>query len=142
MEYPDCFPEDFEKRILPVKPKDSRNLEVYRIIKSGIINNGAFLSTYEEIVLKLTPMRKNIDFNNPITYSTSCNLSIEETNYILKILMRNPPKAIIAKGKTVVECGPSQVTKERESLREDQHVDWWIYKNTNPEEYFDEVENV
>ena len=52
--------------------------------------------------------------------------------------MRHHPKVFIAKGETEGECGPCQLTAEREA-RTDTHVDWWIYEEAEPQMYFDEV---
>ena len=43
--YPECFPEDFEERILP-KGAKPENKQVYRIIKSGIIDRDSFIKSW------------------------------------------------------------------------------------------------
>ncbi len=53
--------------------------------------------------------------------------------------MRHHPKASIAKGETEGSCGPCQLTSEREP-RTDTHVDWWVYEESEPQEYFKEVD--
>ena len=52
--------------------------------------------------------------------------------------MRHHPRVFIAKGETEGTCGPCQLTSEREE-RDDTHVDWWIYRDVEPQKYFTEV---
>lgn len=132
--FPSCFPDNFESEILPKEAKCERK-HVYRIIKSGIINREAFMSTYEEVINHLRPKGKNFNLDDPSIYSTSCNMDISDLEYLLKIFMRNHPKAIIAEGETVEECGPSQATSERVPNQRS-HVDWWIYEESSPENAF------
>lgn len=135
--YPKCFPTNFETDILPVGAKNE-NKAVYRVIKSGIINRDSFIGTYEEIQKGLIPPKKRMDLNDPSLYSTSCNMDYADAAYALNVFMRHHPKAVIARGKTEKTCGPCQLTSEREK-REDTHVDWWIYEETEPQRYFREV---
>lgn len=137
--YPDCFPDNFEKDILPKEAREE-NKEVYRIIKYGTINRESFISTYEEMQEGLIPRRKRMNLNDPGVYSTSCNLQYEEAEYVLKLMMKHCPRAFIAKGITEKSCGPCQLTAERENEHDDTHVDWWIYKDSTPQVYFKEVE--
>ena len=71
MEYPDCFPENFEKNILP-KGAKAQNLEVYHILLFGNLDKVNFLSSYELDLLHLTKHNKPLDQSKPGTYSTSC----------------------------------------------------------------------
>lgn len=136
--YPECFPDNFEKEILP-KDVKYENKSVYRIIKYGKIDREGFIGTYEEVQRGLRPLpKRGMDLNDPGTYSTSCNMEYSEAEYMLDVFMRHHPRAFIAKGVTEATCGPSQLTSEREE-REDTHVDWWIYKDANPQNYFKEV---
>lgn len=136
--YPECFPDDFEKDILPREAKEE-NIKVYRIIKRGTIDRDAFLSTFEEIEKKLSPPRKILDLTDPGTYSTSCNIEYSEAEYFLDIFMRHYPEPKIAKGETEATCGPSQLTSERKIKCANTHVDWWIYEGASPQKYFSEV---
>ena len=43
-----------------------------------------------------------------------------------------------AKGQTEGSCGPSQLTSEREE-RTDTHVEWWLYQDSEPQNFFREV---
>lgn len=137
--YPDCFPENFELEILPKEAKEE-NRAVYRIIKYGSINRDSFLSTYEEIQAGLMPPRKIINLNDPGIYSTSTFIEYSEAQYILSLIMRHEPKAFIAEGETEGACGPSQLTSER-NQKATTHVDWWIYKDSQPQKYFKKGKN-
>lgn len=140
--YPDCFPDNFETDILP-KEAGNDEKDVYRIIKSGIIDKQGFLSTYEEIKKGLIPdkiKKGRISLNDPKLYSTSCIVEMSEAEYALDLFMRHNPPAIISKGKTKAVCGPNQLTSEREKNVKTTHVDWWIYKHANPQLYFKKVD--
>lgn len=134
--YPICFPDNFETDILPEGAREE-NKTVYRVIKYGM-NRDSFIGTYEEMKRKLIPKKKRINLSDPGTYSTSCNMEYSEAEYALKMFMRHHPKAFIAKGQTEASCGPCQLTSEREK-REDTHVDWWIYDESQPQQYFQGV---
>ena len=82
--------------------------------------------------------KKKLRWNRPEIYSTSCNMDYSEAQYTLDMFMRHHPKAIIAKGQTEGSCGPSQLTSEREE-RTDTHVDWWVYQDSEPQNFFREV---
>lgn len=137
--FPDCFPKNFTTDILPAGVTEE-NKTVYRVIKYGILNRDSYVGTYEEIQKGLMPppKYKQLDLADPSTYSTSCSLEKSELEFLLKMCMRYHPAAFIAKGITAVECGPSQLTSDREP-RDDTHVDWWIYKDAEPQYYFEEV---
>ena len=138
MEYPDCFPENFEKNILP-KGAKAQNLEVYHILLFGNLDKVNFLSSYELDLLHLTKHNKPLDQSKPGTYSTSCFIDKKDADYYLELLGRHHPKAKLSKGRTEPSCGLSQITKEREPKRIDSHVDWWLYKNNNAHTFFEEV---
>ena len=136
--FPDCFPKDFATDILPAGAVEE-DKTVYRVIKYGILNRDSYVGTYEEIIKGLMlPGRRELDLSKPGTYSTSCYLKKSELEYFLKLCMRHHPAAFIAKGTTAADCGPSQLTSDREP-RDDTHVDWWIYKDAEPQSYFEEV---
>lgn len=135
--YPKCFLENFETEILPKEAKKERK-SVYRIIKKGTIDRESFIGTYEEMQRGLIPKKKRINLRNPGIYSTSCNIEYSEAEYALKMFMRHYPEPIIAKGSTEGICGPCQLTSEREE-RDDTHVDWWIYEDSEPQIFFEEV---
>lgn len=135
--YPECFPENFETDILPEGAK-KENKAVYRVIKYGTINRDSFIGTYEEIQRELIPPKKKMNLKDPGLYSTSCNIEYSEEEYALNMFMRHYPRPFIAKGETEATCGPCQLTAEREE-RDDTHVDWWLYEETEPQTYFSEV---
>ncbi len=135
--YPECFPENFETDILPEGAK-KENKAVYRVIKYGTINRDSFIGTYEEIQRGLIPPKKKMNLKDPGLYSTSCNIEYSEAEYALNMFMRHYPRPFIAKGETEATCGPCQLTAEREE-RDDTHVDWWLYEETEPQTYFSEV---
>lgn len=132
--YPKCFPENFEKDILPKDAKYEKQ-DVYRVMKSGKIERENFMSTYEEVILGKRPRGKKWNEKDPETYSTSCSNEYDDIMYTLSFLMRHHPKAIVAKGITEPECGPSKITIEGKP-----HVGWWIYEQAEPQRYFEEVE--
>ena len=139
-EYPDIFPDNFESDILP---KDAKALDrkVFRIMKQGKIDRDGFLSTFEEIKLGKMPMpKRGIDINDPGTYSTSCYENYNELQYILKLVMKHHPRPIIVGGVTKGDCGLSQLTRERVLEKVDSLVDWWIFKNALPHNFFRKVD--
>ena len=134
--FPNCFPENFETEILPREAKEENRL-VYRIIKYGTINRDSFISTYEEIQRGLIPPKKRMNLQDPGLFSTSCNIDYSEAEYVLNLMMRQQPKAFIAKSETEGSCGPCQLTSEREKTTST-HIDWWIYDDSSPQLYFEE----
>lgn len=137
--FPACFPDDFEATILPAGAKEE-NKSVYRVMKFGSINRTGFIGTYEEMQRGLIPKKKKINLNDPGIYSTSCNIEYSEAEFALNVFMRHYPNPFIVKGETIGTCGPCQLTSDREE-RNDTHVDWWVYENTDPQNYFKKVDN-
>lgn len=86
----------------------------------------------------IPPLKRNQNLNDPGIYSTSCYIKYSDAAYWLKVFMRHYPKPCIAEGRTEHSCGPCQLTSEREK-RQDTHVDWWIYDESKPHQYFKEV---
>lgn len=123
-ELSDFIPDDVKSKILECGKE--QDIDVYRVAKSGIIDENTFLSSFEEYKLGLIPTIK--DLQDVSTYSTSCYLDIKKLKKTLKMLMKYNPRAQVIKGK--VKFGLSQITKER-IPNKDSHVDWWIYKNQN-----------
>lgn len=137
-QYPSCFPKNFETKILPKNIHWEEKM-VYRVIKKGYIDRDGFISTFEEIRRGLIPPSSKLkDLNNPSLYSTSCNEQISELKYVLELLSGHHPAAIIAKGTIHSSCGPWQLTSERTGVV-GTHIDWWVYENSSPQEYFTEV---
>ena len=130
--FPDCFPANFEENILP-KDVEFTSYPAYRILKRGILDHQAFLSTYEEAkVSGFFP--RGCDLNDPGTYSTSVFQGINDIMKLQKIMFKHHPRATIACGSTEPSCGPCKTSKKGS------HIDWWIYKDTSPELYFKEVQ--
>lgn len=137
-QYPSCFPDDFEQKILPQNVHLSKK-EVYRVMKKGYIDREGFFSTYEEIMRGLIPPGDKLKRpNDPSLYSTSCNMELSDAQYILGILSGHHPAPVIVHGTIHPECGPWQLTSERTG-RTDSHVDWWVYDKAEPQMYFREV---
>ena len=136
-DFPDCFPSRFREKLLKLGAKE-QELKVFRICKSGLINEDAFVGTMEESLRK----GKHRKFRNPDdvgNYSTSCHLKISDSRKILQHALRNPPHAIIAEGIIKPEKGLSQITAERKTDCTDSHVDWWIYVDAQPHLDFKKV---
>ena len=47
----------------------------------------------------------------------------------------------IAIGETSPSCGKVQRTRERIKSRKDSHVDWWLYADDRPFEYFNMIDD-
>lgn len=133
------FPVFFPKNIVP-KDAEYTEKEVYRVCRSGKIDHDAFLSTYEDVVIKKLYQINNIDFNDPGTYSTSTFENIKNARNILKCICKYSPPALLAFGTIKAEYGPCQLTKLREPKRKDSHVDWWIFDEVDPSSEFREVD--
>lgn len=137
-DFPDCFPDNFIDKLNELKvdvEKDEQ--DVYRIGKNGENNRQAFKSTYEEF---LDGEITDKDFDKEdilINFSTSCNRKKARIKGILKLCLKRHPRAVMLRGKTVLKCGPSQLTKKRvPARRNDGHIDWWLYKDSKPQDYF------
>lgn len=137
--FPDCFPSNFQEDILPKNLKPL-HVHVFRICKYGSINKQAFLSTFEEVKLGLRPpgFRWEKQLNDPGTYSTSCNTDLQEILGVLDHLQGYHPQAILCQGDATSDLGPLQLTSER-IKRPTNHVDWWLYKDSDPSQSFAEV---
>lgn len=135
------FPKFFRNIKLPQGAK-FQNLEVYRFCFYGDINRDAFRGSYEDCIIKKVISNKNIteDSTDPGHYSTSCFESIKDARRMKRLFTRRYPDTIVAKGITSKDCGPCQRTTERLPDKKGSHVDWWIYENSNPENYFEKIE--
>ena len=137
-EFPDCFPPNFATEILPQNLPDLQ-LEVYRVCTTGTICKEAFLSTYESVMLGLKPKLRNWDkeLKKPKTYSVSCGVSLKDMLDTLKCLTDYYPAAFVIQGIATSELGPLQKTVDREpNYRNKSHVDWWLYKASDPSPRF------
>lgn len=126
----DCIPEELVIEIRK-NGREHNYQPVYRVVKRGIINDIAFMGSYEET------LSENRQFNGSLneigSYSTSCYLSTKYPKKFLKYLkakyFKKYPCPMIMKGSTI--CGLSQLTVERmPDYLEKDHIDWWIYKGS------------
>ena len=137
-EFPDCFPSDFAKEILPQNLPDLQ-LEVFRVCTTGTICKETFLSTYESVLLGIIPKRRNWEkeLKKPITYSVSFGDSLKDMLDTLKCLTDYHPAAFVIQGIATSELGPLQKTVDREpGIRNKSHIDWWLYKASEPSPRF------
>lgn len=129
-ELSDCIPESLVAKIMQ-NGKEQSDQHVYRVAKNGRINNDVtFMGTYEESLHEGRPFDKDRDEIG--SYSTSCYLTLKRPRKFLKLLKKKYfdkyPQPGIIHGYTI--CGLSQLTRERIPDYEDDHVDWWIYKDS------------
>lgn len=136
--FPEAFPNNFETDILP-KNITPLTLQVYRVCTSGIIDRSAFLSTYESVQQGLQPKPPEWDLTAPGTYSTSCDENEKSIKKVLSCLKRYNPPAFIMVGEASCMLGPVQRTRERVGGKTS-HIDWWIYRDANPSDYFKKIE--
>lgn len=127
--FPDCFPKNFIRDILP-PDCEFHSYTAYRILKNGILDHKAFISSFEEF--KDSPERFNL--NSPDTYSTSVFSDYQDAEKILKIMCRHHPRPTIAQGVTEPSCGPCKKSYNSS------HINWWIFKDVSPEIFFKVVE--
>lgn len=132
--YPDCFPEDFEEKILP-KTVEYRAHHVYRAAKYGAKHPDSWLSSFEEIITGKKPSRRSIDLTDPSIYSVSCSYNLDRIRDFLSHTMRDCPQGVAVKGITDPSCGPTYLTEKTG------HVDWWVYKDAQPWLFFEEVKD-
>lgn len=105
---------------------------VYRLCKRGIIDNLAFLNSYDEYMNENRKITDSLDINNVITYSTSCSLTSKKPKQLCKLIKKKYfsqfPTPCIIVGHTI--GGLSQKTKDRDLDYSDKnHIDWWIYQD-------------
>ena len=140
-QFPDCFPADFQKRLEQEGAQREVAYHGFRVAKYGDDHRRNFMSTYEERLRRIeetgmdpVPEKKS---KRCTEYSTSLFDSFEWTDYIRKMVMRNPPGAYCLEGETDPSCGPSKIgEKKKEQQYEYRHIDWWIYKGAEPWLYF------
>lgn len=112
-------------------------INVYRICKSGAIDRESFMNSYEEYCKRND--LDSLDLTDPGSYSLSCFEKKRDARRKLIFFTKKNPKAIASYGRTEPCCGPCQRTKERDAQKKDSHVDWWLYCDARPWEYFREV---
>jgi hypothetical protein len=111
---------------------------VYRIARTGIIEESTFDSTYTDIE-KGTNTNKIYNMLDIGTYATSCFTDYYACLDKLQYYKRRGKRRII---KGLSKFGLCQKTIERSKNAEASHVDWWIYKNCeiNLIEWFQHME--
>lgn len=135
-EFPDFFPKDIKELIKKAGGKEQK-IVAYRLCRNGKVNRDAFISSYEynKYVIKKPPYtNRDLFYSSDLgVYSTSC---FEEYIYIKRVkncLAKYTPEQIIAKGIIHPSCGPCSSPSIK-----NKHIDWWLYKDSNPEDYFEE----
>ena len=131
------FPVGFPVEKLPEGIKEAA-IEVYRICRSGRVEERSFLPTYLDEVSK-TKENEDIGEREIGYYSLSTYEKKRDAKNKLKFFRGRQPEAIASKGRTDCSCGVIQRTKERKACR-DSHVDWWIYDGAQPHKFFCEVQ--
>ena len=131
------FPVGFPTTKLPEGIKEEA-IEVYRICRTGKVEEGSFLPTYLDELSK-TKENEGLEGQEIGYYSLSTYEKKKDAKNKLKFFRGKQPIAIAAKGVTDCSCGVIQRTKERKYCR-DSHVDWWIYDGVYPHMFFYEVQ--
>ena len=141
--FQDCFPLDFEEKILRDKGEFVAH-HGYRLAKYGAADPRSYLSTYEENIYNGRPYSEgNKKLKQAGTYSTSLFDNLEYLQYQKDFVWMPPPGAVIVEGTTEPSCGPSHIGPFREEEgQRTRHISWWIYKDTSPWKYFEEVKEV
>lgn len=142
-----CFPDYFSEPIQDEISKWGTNnkIKVYRVGKYGKNDNTAFLNYYDEVLQGLKTVRNKEQYlkkckANIDLLSISCYENKADIEDYFKITLKNTyPQRILLYGDTVPQCGLSGRTKDRKEDYTNSHVDWWLYKNTTPWIYFEEV---
>ena len=100
---------------------------VYRVAKNGIINEEAFISTYEEFKKDIHNGKKadKYPLDDKKTYGTSISIKVKFCEKYLSCLKgglkAKYPHPIIIKGKTYKEWGVM------DNPSENGHINWWIF---------------
>lgn len=115
----------------------SEEAEVFRICKTGKVEKDSFLPTYEEY--KMDDRIEELDLSNPGSYSLSVWEKKRDARRMHTFFSKKIPAVIVAKGITATECGMIQRTREREGKNKKSHIDWWLYEDSEPHKYFEEV---
>ena len=143
-QFPEYFSAEALQKILLYGRAEEIN--VYRVGKYGHNDNKAFLNYYDEVLLGLKPIRKKEAALKKYRHSIG-NLSIscyedfdDIKDYYMLTLKDDYPKRILLRGKTSGECGLSCRTRSRDENCSNSHVDWWLYQDASPWQFFHEVE--
>lgn len=136
-EFPEGYPPDLMVRILS-NGGDFTAYYAFRVGKYGLMDPRSFWNTHLEKRMlgtrpKLPPGRK-AKKPSLSDYSTSCFMTIERPREICDHSMREHPQAVILEGVTCPACGPTRCNEFTG------HVDWWLYKDSQPHMFFSEIE--
>ncbi len=131
------FPVGFPIEKLPKGIKEEE-IEVYRICRTGRIEEASFLPTYLD---ELSKTKENADIADPEIgyYSLSTYEKERDARKKLKFFRGKRPDAIASKGITACSCGVVQRTRERTGCK-DSHIDWWLYDGAQPHKLFCQVQ--
>lgn len=136
--FPSCFPPYFAEKILP-QGLPPLELDVFRVCTNGKISKESFLSTFEEVHRGLRKPLRNWErsLNKATTYSVSCSVTITPLRDILKCVVQS----ILICGKASSALGPLAKTKDwNHGSTNENHVDWWLYEDSDPSPLFSQVE--
>lgn len=111
---------------------------VYRICRTGKVEADSFLTTFVEY--KKGGRLQELDLSDVGSYSMSVYEKLRDAKRYYGLFSKREPSVIVAAGVTAIDCGVSQLTKEREPKRKNSHVDWWLYEGAKPYEHFEEVD--
>ena len=114
-----------------------QTIDVYRICKTGTVEKGSFLSSYEEYEQRND--LDSLDLDDPGSYSVSGYEKRKDARRSLMFFTKKEPRAVPALGQTEPSCGPCQRTRERIKGKKGSHVDWWLYCDAKPWISFKEV---
>lgn len=123
----------FDLNKLPDNAKQQNIEEVYRVRKKGKIDADAFCSTYEERKHNI-----DLDLNDPSSFSTSCFEKLRDAKQLYNCIKKRTPNPVIAKGHITYDSGFSLREKDKSVHKKGSHVDWWIFCEEHPEDYFEE----
>lgn len=140
------FPAYFKNFEMPKWAKE-QELLVYRACRTGKVDQGSFLNSYEEAGYKL-PVGASKD--EPAQYSLSTYTKFKDTKRFMKFTNGFGKPYVIAKGITEPRFGlcledKVWIAKRREIGEEvrksrSSHVNWWLYEDATPWEVFKKVD--
>ena len=117
------IPDDIKDNILNDDEVKDVKYNVYRVAKTGKIEEDTFDSTYEEIKKEIIPC-----FNKKLeeigTYSTSTHIDKRDSLKFLKLQKKKySPPACLIYGE--ISYGKTRYIPEK---THNSHVDWWIFE--------------
>ena len=125
------IPNDICKKIDRIKNSAPIQECVYRVSKSGNIDEQTFENTFAEVLKGTTS--KNKDFDDVGTYSTSFYLSPDPCNrwklFLAEKFRKRYPSPCVIKGGIDASYGKFQRTIERSNAGDPLHIDMWIYED-------------